>query len=179
MEKLTITEALSEINLIKKKMKASQDEITSMLIRAEHIKDPFEREGGSRAMIDRNMQRLSDLHSRLERIRGAILKANLTHEISIGENKKTIFDWLTWKLEVSSDFQRFVINAYTTVKNEIERVSKNPQVWQDEEGKKHLFKVESNIDLGDWLRKQTVLTEILETLDGKLSLKNATIVIEF
>lgn len=178
MAKITITEALSDINLIKKKIASHQNNIKSVLVRMKHIKDPFESDGGSTQMIKRAKQALTDQQKRLEKIRGAISSANLTHEITVGETTKTIFDWLTWKREISGDHAEFVQSVYQTVRNEQQRIEKSPQVYEDAEGKKHMVELVSNIDISDWLREIEISTEMLEKLDGQLSLKNATIVID-
>lgn len=93
MEKITITEALSEVNLIKKKIASKQNRITTALVRATHVADPFESEGGSKAMIKSELQGIHDLNRRLARIRAGISQANLETEITIGEDNRTIHDW--------------------------------------------------------------------------------------
>lgn len=176
--KITITEALSEVNLIKKKITSQQASVLGMLWRPKHIKDIFESEGGTEALIKRNTQSLTDLSKRLEKIRGAIAAANLDNEITIGETTKTIFDWLTWKREASESQLKFTKQVYDSTKGELDRLSRSPQVYKDDEGKTHLLEVVPNIDLGEYLRKQEILTEVIEKLDGQLSLKNATILID-
>lgn len=176
--KITITEALSEVNLIKKKLDASRSIILNNLARAKHLKDPFEGEGGSFKKNERVLQSIYDLQNRLEKIRGRISAANLEHSITIGESTKTIFDWLTWKREIAGDHQKFVSQVYASSKNTFDDASRNPKVWQDEQDKKHLLEIILNIDLAYWLKKQETLTEILEKLDGQLSLKNATITVD-
>jgi hypothetical protein len=58
---LTITEALSEINLIKKKLVSKRGNVTQNLTRALHVKDPYESQGGSEAMIRAEVQSIADL----------------------------------------------------------------------------------------------------------------------
>lgn len=178
MAKMTITEALSEVNLIKKKVVAARDVVKTNLARPKHVKDPFEKDGGTAAVIDRQVQSIYDLTARLERIRGAVSSANLANTITVGEQTKTIFDWLTWKREVAEDQKSFVGFVYTQTKNLLDNAARNPQAWKDEEGKTHLVELQSNVDLGAWLRKQEIVVEMVERLDGLLSLKNATITVE-
>lgn len=176
--KTTITEALSEVNLIKKKIEAGRTAILTTLVRPKHLKDAYESEGGSTELIKRATQSLNDLYKRLEKIRGAISQANLDNEITVGETTKTIFDWLTWKREISAEHLSFVTKVHTTTKSELDKLMKQPQVYKDEIGATHLLEVVANIDLGDYLKKIEQTNETIERLDGLLSLKNATIVVE-
>lgn len=176
--KTTITEALSEINLIKKKIDSNKETITNNLTRVKHVKDPFESDGGTANLIKQKIQSIASLFVRLEKIKGAIAQANLMNEITIGENTKTIFDWLTWKRDISKDHLAFLNQISANVTNQIASNSRNPQVFKDESGNTQLVEVISNVDLSDILRKREIMTEQIEKLDGQLSLKNATIMIE-
>jgi hypothetical protein len=49
----TITEALSEINLIKKKIEKKQQDVIGNLVRWEHLKDPFESVGGASSVFEK------------------------------------------------------------------------------------------------------------------------------
>ena len=176
---ITITEGLSEINLIKKKLATKRANIHQITIRATHVPDVYEKEGGSRAHIDREMQSISDLYHRLIRIRSQISAANLVHVISITEEDLTIsqsiHDWLIWKREIVKDEIGFFNNANHAIKMHLDTISKQPQVHKDEQGTIHLVKHEINVDYPKWIRYQANLNSILEKLDGQLSLKNAII----
>ena len=178
MSKITITEALSEINLVKKKISAKQAKIQSALVQAEHIADPFLSEGGSEAMIKAESQGIYDLNYRLAKIRAEISHANLTHKISLGEDSRSIHDWLIWKREIATGQIRFTKEVHEAIKNHNKSSSDRPQVYKDSEEKVQLVKYKINVDYADWLKREAELNEKLEKLDGQLSLKNATIVIE-
>jgi hypothetical protein len=179
---ITITEALSEINLIKKKVTGKRAQIQQMLIRATHIPDVYEKEGGSKAFIEREMQAIADLNLRLIRIRSEISHANLETQITLSEGAFTltqsIHDWLIWKRELVKEQLQFVNSVNTTVKLHIDSVSKQPQVYKDEEGNIHLVKSEVNIHYPSWVAQQASLNALFEKLDGQLSLKNATVTID-
>ena len=49
--RITITEALSEINLIKKKIEHKKKTAMGLLVKAEHAKDPYESEGGTKSFL--------------------------------------------------------------------------------------------------------------------------------
>lgn len=179
---ITITEALSEINLIKKKIQAKQKKVKEMLIRTEHVPDPFEKEGGSKVVIEREMQAIHDLQTRLIHIRSQISQANLKHPITLTEGNLTmlqsIHDWLIWKREVVKDHVDFLHAVNHAVKTHIDLTSKQPQVYKDEAGNIQLVKTSTNISYPDYLAAESYMSGILEKLDGQLSLKNATILID-
>ena len=65
----------------------------------------------------------------------------------------------------------------TGVKSKIDQESVKPTGYSTEDGKVQLAKLVTNIDYADYTKRLEKLDDLLETLDGKLSLKNATIVI--
>lgn len=178
MEKITITEALSEINLIKKKIEGKKTEILNNLAKVAHVPDPYANQGGGFAANKAQLQSIKDLNSRLTRIRGAISGANIANTISIMGETKTINDWLTWKREISVIDSKFLMDLCTKSKANMDHWAKQPQVYKDDSGTTHLVKYESNIDYVEVLKESERTSEIFEKLDGQLSLKNATIVIE-
>lgn len=177
MEKITITEALSEVNLIKKKIIAKQARIQSAVVRAEHNPDPFLSDGGSSAMVKAESQGIHDLNRRLSKIRSEISRANLGNEITLGEDTRSIHDWLVWKREIAKDQIKFTYDVHRAVKAHLDMTAKQPQVYKDADGNNQLVKWTINVDYAYWLKQNEQLEEKLEQLDGKLSLKNATIVV--
>ena len=177
MEKMTITEALSEINLVKKKIETKKKTVLSLLVKAEHQKDIYESEGGAPKFVAKELQSIEDLQIRLMKIRGTISAANIENFITVGERKHSIHDWLTWKREISKDETAFLNNMVTMTKQNLDQFTKNPQCYEDKDGKKQLVVIQSNVDLPALTRKQEQLSELFEKLDGQLSLKNATIVV--
>lgn len=179
MEKITITEALAEINLISKKVTKKQTDILGNVVRVSHVKDPYEADGGGFAHNDREHQAIKDLNKRTVRIRAAISTANTTNSLRIGDEEKTIFEWLAWKREVANPYLSFVQQVYTNVKHTLDTAANRPQLIKDEiEGKAKLVEYVTNVDYPKWLKEYEVTQEKLDRLDGLLSLKNATIVVE-
>lgn len=178
MEKMTITEALSEINLVKKKIEKKSLNVLENLIRAKHIKDPFESSGGSKKVNESEIQAIRDLNNRLVKLRAAISIANLGNEISVEGEGKSIHDWLIWKREVSKNEMDFSAKIPSLVKTHMDQVTRQPQVYKDDEGKTHLVDFEINVDYPEFVKENGKLQNILGKLDGQLSLKNATIVVE-
>lgn len=120
MEKITITEALSEINLIKKKTIKKQEIVTQNLARAKHMPDPYVNEGGSFEFNKRELQAIKDLNLRMTKIRGAISRANLENKITISGETRSINDWLTWKREISGQEHSLTLKAKRS------KLSENP-----------------------------------------------------
>lgn len=178
MEKMTITEALSEINLLKKRIEHKKKNTLTLLIKPDHVADPYASEGGSAEFLKREFQSIDDLNRRFVKIRSAISKANLSHEITLGERTQSIHDWLTWKREIAKDETSYVNSVVNSTKAALDDAAKNPRVYDDAEGKKQLLKYTSNVDYAAFVKKQETLAVLFEQLDGKLSLKNATILVE-
>jgi hypothetical protein len=178
MAQITITEALSEINLIKKKIQAKQSKIQGMLTQVEHLPDPWAQLGGAQIVIKQEYQSICDLQYRLQLLRTGISAVNLQNEITIGQFIKTIHNWLIWKREIYKSHEQFIRVVNSAVKSYIDQASKSPQVYKDDTGNVQLVKTKVNIEYPEWQRYEQELMEINEKLDGQLSLKNATILIE-
>ena len=179
MEKMTITEALSEINLIKKKLEKKKQNVLVNLVRAKHIKDPLESEGGSKVYASREVQSITDLQKRLVDIKTAIAIANISTELTISGRTKTIFNWLIWKRDVSDDSLKFTRNIHSQIKNSMDQNTRGPTIYKDSTDKTQLVEFEYSLDYASALKEEQEIQDIIEKLDGQLSLKNATVVLEF
>ena len=181
MKTLTITEALAEINLLNKKITSKEQTIMANLSLAAHLPDPFKHDGGAQEFINKELQAVGDLQERLVRIRAAIAHANLENTITLGEQTRSIFDWLTWRREVSQKQVGFLREVVRTVKEHQDKEMRSPSCYKLEEDgveKVKIVKFLYPVDYAVNLKKQEKLNDILEELDGKLSLKNATITVE-
>jgi len=175
---ITITEALSEINLINKKIEKKQNTVMTNLVRFEHSEDLFKKLGGSEAFVATELQSIRDLRTRLVMIRSGIAKANQETSITVGKNTRSIFDWLAWRREVSTTELDFNKNVYNTVTTHQKDLENNPRVVKSEDGKPvELAKAHYHVDASAFLKESEYLVEVLEKLDGQLSLKNATVTI--
>lgn len=176
---LTITEALAEIKTIGKRIAKKRESIPSYLARVEAMKDPLEKEGGSAEFIQRELQSIRDLEERIVSLRRAIAHANATTELSVNGDTRSIADWLTWRREVAPQQQQFV----STLRGHVENLRKQAQQKsvgfvtasaQVNVGETKPEDIIVNVSEGDLLTQQDHLQEVLGTLDGLLSLKNAT-----
>lgn len=176
--KTTITEALAEIELIKKKIKKKEDFIATNSTFATHVPDPFKSEGGQTKVVTQELQAVSDLYKRWVKIRSAIAAANLEETITLGEDKRSISEWLVWRREVAEKQRDFLGRAARNTLDFLKSKSNTPDAYKNDEGKTVLVSWESAIHVDDLLKKEETIETILGELDGKLSLKNATITIE-
>lgn len=177
MAKITITEALAEIPTIGKRVGKKQKFIKDYLYRQANIRDPHEKNGGSAVLLKQEFQAIKDLEDRLIAIRAEIQRANQENTIAIGEETRTIADWLTWRREISSTTQNF----YAQLSNSLNHVrttamQRGLSVTDKDTGSPSDFVV--NLD-EKWLAEEIEhLENVLGILDGQLSLKNATITID-
>lgn len=175
--KITITESLAEIPTIEKRIDKKQEFILNYLYRQSAVRDPHEKDGGSSELIKREMQSISDLQSRLVKIRSSIQLANSMNSITIGEETKTITDWLTWRREVAPKQQTLL--SQISAKLQIMRREANQKgigVSDKDAGFSPDYVV--NLSEKELMDKIENLEIVLGSLDGQLSLKNATITID-
>lgn len=177
MAKTTITEALAEIPTIEKRVEKKSEFIINYLFRQSSVRDPHEKDGGSKVLISRELQAINDLQDRIIKIRSAIQKANSENSITVENETKSIADWLTWRREVAPKQQQFLremTNKITSMRQQA--IRQGVSVTEKDAGFSSDYVV--NINEKDLAEKIESLENILGTLDGQLSLKNATIMID-
>lgn len=172
---MTITEALAEIKLIGKKLDSKGDTILKNLTRFEHMPDVL---GDSKSVLAQEMQSMSDLWARHIKIRSAISKANLTETIKINDDEMTISEWITWKREISAKELNMCTNIRNKLKMETDRAASNPQAYKDADQNNQFFKLICNLSYHQYVERSQYIQERLDKLDGLLSLKNATTIVE-
>lgn len=176
---LTITEALAEVKTIGKRIAKKREFIGGYLVRQEKLKDPLASEGGSAAAIAREQQAVDDLESRIITIRRAIADANARTEITLHGVTRTISDWLTWRREVAPERQEFNKKARLTLASLRQEAQRKGVALRGSE-----VEVTDPNDLIVNVPEKALADEaeqlerILGDLDGQLSLKNATTMVE-
>lgn len=185
MSKLTITEALQEIKTIGKRLEKKRSAIGQYVGRDFRVRDPLEKDGGSEKYIREERQAVQDLSNRVISIRTAIQRSNLDSQMTVSGKTRSVTEWLTWRREISAQEKAFLqamtstinkwrqdiqskggrIVAATVAYNEAPDASAPPQIIV-------------NIDEKALLDEQEQVETILGELDGKLSLFNATTVID-
>lgn len=181
--KITITEALAELKTIGKRVEKKVEFIGQYVTRQDGVKDPLEKSGGSVEMIRRERQSIADLQVRHVAIRVAIQKINHVETITIGGQSKTIAEWLTWRKEVAPDQQKTVAKIRELVK--VYREQAAQRGWGVVNASATIVNADVkptdvliNVDEAALAQEAETIEEILGTLDGQLSLKNATVTID-
>lgn len=179
MAAITITEALAELKTIGKRIEKKREYVAAFLARQDGIKDPLEKDGGSAEVIKRERQAIDDLTRRHVAIRTAIQAVNQSTPITIEGETKMIAEWLTWRKEIAPGVQSFV----NKLRQMIQQARKEAQtkgwgVLTATETAKAPTDIVVNADESGLAKEAETLETILGTLDGLLSLKNATVTID-
>lgn len=179
----TVTEALAELKVIGKRIESKQGFVTQNLTREEQLRDPLARDGGQLAVIGNELQALHDLRENEVAIRRAIAESNAQVEVSVNGTTRTIADWLRWRREVAPGEQAFLRSMVDHIVRARAKagtrggslVSASATV----SGENKPTDIVVNISEVDLQRRYEELQATLETLDGQLSLKNATVTITY
>jgi hypothetical protein len=183
--KLTITEALQEIKTINKRLEKKRQAVMQYVARDVRIKDPLESTGGSVKFIVEERQAIGDLEQRIVTIRTEIQRSNLTASLSINGKTRTVSEWLTWRREVSEQSKNFLQSILLGIQKLRAEAQKQGgrvvghQVAQVNIEQTAPPEVSVQVDEASILKQQEEYETVLGELDGKLSLFNATTVIEF
>lgn len=176
---LTITEALAELKTLNKRIEKKREYIASYIARQDGLKDPLEKDGGSAEVIRRERQAVADLEARHVAIRTAIQAVNQTTPIVIGGHIKTIAEWLTWRKEIAPGAQSFVNRLrQMVVQARAQAQQKGWGVVTATGTAQNPTDVVINVDEAALAAEAEEIETILGTLDGQLSLKNATITVQ-
>jgi hypothetical protein len=185
MSKITITEALQEIKTIGNRLNKKRDSVAAYVGRDARVLDPLMKDGGAPAFIAGERQAINDLEKRIVSIRTAIQRSNLASNLSIGQITKTVAEWLTWRREISKDQKTFLdhlVKGIAKIRTDTQmkggRVVGTAVAITEGMGANDPPQIIINIDERELIRQQEELEETLGTLDGKLSLFNATTVID-
>lgn len=178
---ITITEALAELKTVEKRIEKKRQTLRPYLSRPEGAKDPLERSGGSVKMIESELQSIKDLNNRHLKIRMEIQKSNQVTPITILGITKTVAEWLTWRKEIAPGLQKHnadlrmgILQARQMAQKTGGAVVSATVVNADTKPNDIVV----NVDENKLNEEAEILENILGTLDGQLSLKNATVTIE-
>lgn len=174
---LTITEGLAEIKTLKARIEKKRQGIGPYIVRPAQMRDPMEKDGGVANWIARELQSIGDMEDRIIRIRLAIQKANLETQLKIGTREFSIAEWLTWRREIQADWAKFQRNLQDT----LARVRQDPRnqgraIRSD--GEAGPTDIIAHIDEAQLAKTYDEYMETIGALDGRLSLANATTLIE-
>ena len=185
MAKITITEALAEIKTIAARAQKKRDGVAKYIVRDSRIRDPFQAEGGSEKWIREECQGLRDLATRHIAIRRAIQTANIAENLTVQGKTRTVSDWLTWRREVAQsekEFLQMIHNSITITRTKLGQggrmVAAAGMSQQVNLEKDAPIEVLVSVDEMQNLKDIESMELVLGELDGKLSLFNATCLIE-
>lgn len=172
---LTITEALAEIKTIGKRIEKKRSFVTSYLTSQEGIKDPLSKMGGSIEAIKQERQAIADLETRIVGLRTRIQQSNLYSQMKVNAVEKSVAEWLTWRKEVAQSSKKFLDDLRITILTTRKQAQKlGNVVVAPGAAASNPTDVIINVDEGELAKESEVIEEILGTLDGQLSLHNAT-----
>jgi microcystin degradation protein MlrC len=176
---ITITEALADLKTLGKRIEKKREYIASFLVRQDGVKDPLAKEGGSEVVIARERQAITDLETRHVAIRTAIQRVNQAASITVTDVTKTIAEWLTWRKEVAPGQQAFVNKLRHGIQQaRTQAQQKGWAVVSATQTAAQPTDLVVNADEAALAAEAERLETILGTLDGQLSLKNATVTID-
>ena len=178
MAQITITEALAEIKTIEKRIEKKREFVLSYLLRQEMFKDPLEREGGSAAAIRRELQAIHDLEERRIAIRRAINAVNESATITISDQTRIIADWLVWRREVAPKQSQYFASLRIKIEQARAEATRKGAGLSSSAETARPNDIVVNINEQDLARQIEALEEAQGKLDGQLSLKNATLMID-
>ncbi len=179
MSKITITEALAEIKLVDKRITAKREFLMQLLYRQDRMRDPLEKQGGSAQAITREKQAIGDLYERKVTIRRAISDANEATEVTVEGETRRITDWLVWRREVAPGKKEILASFRAQIQAaRADATRKGLAVVTTGDLAQTMNDLIINVDEAALAVEIEHLEVVLAGLDGQLSLKNATILVE-
>ena len=179
MASTTITEALANLKTLHKRIEKKQQFVNDYLFRQEKLKDPLEKDGGSNAAIVRELQAILDLSLNIVNTRSAIAQANMTTNITVEGTTRTIADWLAWRRDIALIEQKHLAHlrsAISKIRSEAQR--QGLEVVLAGSVAKDQNDIIVNINEQELATEIEYYEQVLGVLDGQLSLKNATVIID-
>ena len=178
MAQTTITEALAELKTIGKRLEKKKQFVLDYLMRPEHVRDPLQNDGGSASSVARERQAIGDLEERIVSVRRAIQVANESNMIVVAGRTRSIADWLVWRREIAPLHNQFMAQLRQKIdaqRSEIMRRGAGLAATTDAAKPGDVI---VNISEQELAKEIEEIEYVLGTLDGQLSLKNATILID-
>jgi hypothetical protein len=141
--------------------------------------DSMAADGGIKQVIQNELQSISDLEDRLCALRWAIMRTNTSENIEIMGKIRTLYGWLVWRKEIANNQKYFYKQIYDVTKAEMDTLAKTPRLYKpSDDSTATLVEIEPNLDYMSYAAKAATVGEILDKLDGILSLKNATLLVD-
>ncbi len=177
MAQLSITEALAELKTIGKRIEKKREFVMLYLYRQDRLKDPLEKTGGSVTAIQEARQSIADLEGRQIQLRRRINDANAATMVTVGSMTRSIADWIIWKRDVApaqATFLGQLSGRIAGMRKEATQkgfaVTGGTPTTPDD--------ILVCLDELALAAEREALEDVAGRLDGQLSLKNATTLIE-
>lgn len=178
MARYTITEALAELKTLNERINKKHMFLLQKLTRPKVMIDPLSAQGGSEAIVASERQSIADLELRIILLRRGVHDANAKALLTIGNFTWSIADWLVWKNEVA----KHQIQRYEQMYQQIQSSRKQARDAMAKQGAtmEQIKEMEPIVHVDEQKLQADIeaITKTLSTLDGKLSLANATTVVE-
>lgn len=176
----TITEGLAELKTLRKRIDKKRESIGQYMARAEAVRDPLEKQGGSEKHIREERQAIDQLEANYVDLRRRIALANDTTVVTILGEARSISEWLIWRREIAPARKNWLAGLRAGIKQLREKTQqRGGQMiagtsinYAGVDAKPDDIVV--NIDEAALDRELEEMETILGDLDGQLSLKNAT-----
>lgn len=173
----TITEGLAELKTLRKRIDKKRESIGQYLARAEAVRDPLEKQGGSETHIRNESQAVVQLEDNYVELRRRIAVANDATIVTVLSISRPISDWLIWRREIAPARQAWLSDLRSGIQQLRAQTQKRGGSMISATATTVDTKPDDivvNIDEAALDKEMEQLGEILGTLDGQLSLKNAT-----
>lgn len=176
---MTITEALAEIKLVTSKIDKKKQFVLNNIGRQDGIKDPFEKDGGTNKLVSGEMQAITDLTERLVQLRTEIAAANAKTLLEVNGVSRSVANWLVWRREAAPIIKVFYDQLTRGVAGVRDNArTKGLAVVTSGQPATTAADVIIEIDEMKLSKNVEMIQEILDRLDGKLSLHNAITTVE-
>jgi hypothetical protein len=162
MPTLTLAEALARLDALGRLSEQKRRFVEAHLLRPEPLRDPLAREGGSPAALARELGSLARLRERHVLLRRLIQRAYEGASLTLGEETRSVADWLVWKREVAPRRTFFLRRLRERIRTIRERG----------------VPVLVHLDEQALAAAAERLEQTRGQLEGQLQLKNATLTIE-
>ena len=171
--KITITEALAEIKTTLARIDKKREAVMRYFSRDGKLRDPLEQDGGSTEFVRRERQAIKDLEEKIVKIRSAIQTINSLTVLSVGNQTRTVIEWLNWRRDVAPKAKGF-LTLMANQLNTVRQYAARSGVSLTESEKGGPTEIIITVNEQQLSKEIEEMEGTLGTLDGKLSLINAT-----
>lgn len=178
MARMTITEGLAELKTLAKRVEKKREFVMQHAFRTEAIKDPLESDGGSKVAITQARQAIHDLNERRISIRQAIAESNARTEATVLGDSRSVAKWLIWRREHADQDGAFITGLVRATADIRKKAMEKGSALVEVGGSAQRNDIVVHFSESDAAKERERHEELLGTLDGVLSLLNATTFID-